>query len=800
MKRIATGVFVLPLLLAGFARAADVPNIQAAADVPNIQTVLASQPLSFEANAGQFNKRVKFLARAPGKRLFLVPEGMVLVLDQSSAPDAAQSIVRIELQGVAKKAQFEGVDRLAAITNYFSAGLAITDVPNFARVRQQDVYSGIDVLYYGSQGRLEYDFIVAPGADPRRIRLRLAGHDAARVTKTGDLVLATAVGELVMHKPFAYQERDGQRTEVPARYTVRGNEVRFELAAYDRGRTLVIDPLLAYSTRLGGTNADFAKAVSVDGSGNVYITGETFSSDFPVAGALQTKKLGTADAFVTKMNANGGALIYSTYLGGKNGSTAGRGIKVDAAGNAYFTGTTSSSAYPITSGAYRTTGTGGFVTKLTPQGNALIYSTFTGASSGHAIAIDAAGNAYVTGQAFSGFPTTPGAFQPTANGFASEAYVLKLNPTGSAAVYSTFLGGSGEDTGNGIAVDAAGNAYVAGLTASPNFPVANAYQPVLAGNQDAFVAKLDSTGAILPYSTYLGGTLRDFANAVAVDSQGNAYVAGTTYSLDFPVSRAFQPTKAFTGSGHEDVNQAFITKLDASGQALVYSSYLGGRSCFGPGVTSCLADGDDDSALAIAVDAAGIAYVGGYARSVTFPQVEAIQSAANIYGPAVPFVAKVQDRASAVLLYSVMFGTKESGFSNGGATGIAVDAAGNAYIAGHAPLPFPVTPGAFKTSGGLPVIFKLSPGRFTTNLSASSSSPTSADPVTLTAIVTSPVPEGLVTFYDNGNSLATVSVSGGTAMHTATFAAGVHEITAIYSGDNKVSRPLFLPVKQATTN
>jgi hypothetical protein len=793
MKRIATAVFVLPLLLVGFARAADVPNIQA---------VLASLPLSFEANAGQFDKRAKFLARAPGKRLFLVQEGMVLVLDQTSGPNAAQSVVRIDFHGAAKKASFEGLERLEAITNYFSAGLAIADVPNFARVRQQDVYSGIDVLYYGSEGRLEYDFVVSPGADPRRIRLRVAGHDAARVTKAGDLVLATPAGELVMHKPYAYQERDGRRTEVPVRYGVRGNEVRFELAAYDRGRTLVIDPLLAFSTRLSGTNADFARAISADASGNVYITGETFSTDFPLANARQTRKLGTSDAFVTKMTANGGALVYSTYLGGKSGSTDGRGIKVDAAGNAYIVGRTTTTAFPVTSGAYRTTkgsSDAGFVTKLSPQGNVLVYSTYIPGGPAKALALHANGNVSVTGQADFGFTTTAGALQSTSGG-SLDAYALQLSATGTAAVYATYLGGNANDWGNGIALDAAGNAYLAGLTASPNFPVANAYQPVLAGDQDAFVAKLDPTGAGLSYSTYIGGTLRDFANAVAVDSDGNAYVAGTTYSLNFPVLRAFQATKGFTGDGHEEANNAFITKLEPSGDALVYSSYLGGRSCIAPGVQGCLADGDDDGALAVAVDPAGMAYVAGYARSVTFPQLEPIHSAANIYGPAVPFVAKVQDRESATLLYSVMLGIKESGFNDGGATGIAVDAGGNAYIAGHIALPVPVTPGAFKVSGGLPVIFKLSPGKFTVSISASSSAPTSAEPVTLTAIVTSPVPNGLVTFYDNGNSLAMVSVSGGTAVHTATFAPGVHEISAVYSGDNKVSRPLFLPVRQATTN
>jgi hypothetical protein len=287
---------------------------------------------------------------------------------------------------------------------------------------------------------------------------------------------------------------------------------------------------------------------------------------------------------------------------------------------------------------------------------------------------------------------------------------------------------------------------------------------------------------------------------VAFDGEGNAYVGGTTYSLDFPVLRAFQPSKGYTASGHEAVNNAFIAKLAPSGASLVYSSYLGGSSCATLG--GCNADGDDDSALAIAVDGAGFAYLAGQARSVNFPQVEPIQGLPNTYNPSIPFVAKVQDRpGGAALLYSVGLGRKDSPLADGAASAIAVDGAGTAHVTGYIANAFPTTPGALSSassSNTRVVIFKLAPGAFPTTLSVSNAQPTSADTVTLTATVTGGVPGGQVTFYDNGNSIATVSVSGGIAEHTASFPAGVREITAVYSGDNKPSRPLFLPVKQAT--
>lgn len=797
MNQSARPLLLLVLILARVALASQ-------AESPGLHRV----PLSFEANAGQFDSQVKFLARSPGKHTFVVRDGMVVVLDPAGDRNAAQSVLRIEFKGASKQVRSEGIDRLQAITNYFSAGLRITDVPNFARVRQQAVYPGVDVIYYGKDGRVEYDFVLAPGADPRRITLGLKGQDFLRLTESGDLEMKTIAGALVMQRPIAYQELDGQRIDVPVRYALKGEELCFELGAYDRSRTLVIDPLLTYSTFLGGNSYDQALAVAIDSNRNIYVAGETYSTDFPVVSGFQTKQSGFSSVFVTKLNPTGTAIVYSTYIGGKNGNSRARGIAVDTAGNAYLAGEAGSTAYPVTSGAYQTTHStdtfDGFVTKLGPQGNALLYSTFVRGGRANAIAINAAGNAFVTGQGAGAFVATAGVVQPFSAG-GLDAYVLKLNPTGTGAVYATLLGGEGDDSGRGIAIDGNGNAYLTGLTKSASFPLTNAFQSALGGPQDAFVAQLNATATTLVYSSYIGGSLADTANAIALDAQGNAYIAGTTYSADFPVVRAFQPTKAFTGTGHEIMNNAFVAKVAPSGQSLVYSSYLGGQSCLRPGVTSCTPNGDDDNAYAIAVDAAGIAYLAGYARSVTFPVQDWIQPASNAYGEALPFVARVQDQTTrATLLYSVPLGDRAGGtlVDNPGA-GIAVDAAGNAYVAAYIATTFPVTPGALKTSNTGPVtavVFKVGLGAFPISLSASNMTPTSADSVTLTAVVTSPVAGGQVTFSENGNSIVTVPVNGGIASYTTVFNAGVHQLTATYSGDNKVSQTLFLPVKQAVSN
>lgn len=813
MQRVPTTIAALVLLLAGPAHAASPPRVEA---------ILDGAPLSFEANAGQFDKQVRFLARGSGRNLFLTAEGMVLTLGGGPG-GRPPTVLRFELQGRAKDARPQGEDRVAGITNYFYgdpsdkfAARYVTDVPSFARVRQHGAYPGIDVLYYSNQGLIEYDFIVAPAADLRQISVSIGGHRSAALAESGDLVLHTRDGDVLLKKPLAYQEREGRRTEIPARYVLDGNQLRFDVGDYDRRRALVIDPILSFSTRLGGNGNETANAISVDASGNIYVAGTTNSTNFPLAGALQSKLAGSSDVFVTKLNPSGNALVYSTYLGGRSGDSIGNGIAVDAQGNAYVTGTTTTGSFPVTKGAYQTSKSefeSGFVTKLSPQGNALVYSTYIrDALETNAIAINASGEAYVTGGARSGFVTTAGAFQP-ASAAPFCGFIAKLNATGSAMSYATFLCGSanfdGGDRGYAIAVDAAGHAYVAGRAPSTNFPVTGgAYQPFRRGINDAFITKLNPTGSGLVYSTYLGGSSGQRGFGIAIDSLGQAYVVGRTTSLDFPVLRAFQPAKSYTGTGYWNVSEGFITKLNAAGSGLIYSSYLGGPGCVGSGWPLCDPVQGPDHGRAIAVDAAGNAYVVGGIGSIELSQVDPVQVVPTPYdGSLVPFLAKIQDRSSAVLVYLLTLGTR-SGFaenasnSNGPAKGVAVDGAGNAYVATRVyTTPFPVTPGAFQVIGSGfedTAVFKVSPGKFTTSLQTSNATPTCAQTITLTATVTSAVPDGQVTFSSGGSSIGTTLVTDGTATFATSLPAGVHELTAIYSGDNKVSRPLFLPVKRVS--
>ncbi len=503
--------------------------------------------------------------------------------------------------------------------------------------------------------------MLAPGADPHALTLSFEGADRLEIDPSGELVVHTAGRDLRMHKPLIYQEVEGVRRPIGGGY-VRKNErqVGFQVAAYECARPLVIDPVLVYSTYLGGSFLDIGRGIAVDGAGNAYVTGSTESGNFPTTvGAFQTSLAnapnnGDPDAFVTKLNPTATALVYSTYLGGGL-ADVGRGIAVDGAGNAYVTGGTESADFPTTMGAFDSICGGcaplitdAFVTKLNTTGTALLYSTYLGggnADVGNGIAVDGAGNAYVTGSTASAaptpFPTTPGAFQTTIGNPLStntDAFVTKLNTTGTALVYSTYLGGSASDIGHGIAVDAANNAYVTGETPSANFPTTvGAFQTALANAAfvaDAFVTKVNPTGSALVYSTYLGGGAADIGRGIALDSVGpNAYITGSTVSANFPTADSpFQPV--FGGGGVPD---AFVTKLNPTGTALVYSTYLGG--------------GNADVGNGIAVDFADNAYVTGETASAAptaFPTTAgAFQTALASPGFTDAFIAKLMESPAA---------------------------------------------------------------------------------------------------------------------------------------------------------
>src|SRR5438128_871140 len=638
-------VLLLALALASCAPASAAhPSTESPqATKPQVLAAYGKLPLSFEANQGQTEPQVKFLSRGSGYTLFLTSTEAVLMLTKTDAhakhripgearlvePEkGAGTVLRMKLLGANPAPAVAGVGELPGKSNYFVGNDPKkwrANVPTYAKIEYRDVYPGVNLVYYGNQRQLEHDFVVSPGADPKAITLAFEGMDGVAIDALGDLVLRADGGEVRLRKPVVYQEQNGQRAVIPTRYVLKAErQVAFEVAAYDATKPLIIDPVLAYSTYLGGRASAFGGnaddeglGIAVDAAGNAYVTGRTLSTSFPTTpGAFQvTFGGGFFDAFVTKLNGDGSALVYSTYLGGSV-DDRGNAIAVDAAGNAYVTGSTSSNNFPTTSGAVQPTcgisGGDAFVSKLNETGTTLVYSTCLGGSGGQfgsGIAVDVAGNAYVTGQTTSpNFPTTLGAFQPSPHGGIAHAFVTKVNPTGTGLVYSTYLGGSGIDLGNGIAVDVAGNAYVTGFAGSTDFPTTPAaFQTARASSSDAFVTKVNPTGTGLVYSTYLGGNADDAGFAIAVDVAGNAYVTGRTNSPNFPTTlAAFQPT--FAGGG-----DAFLTKLTPTGTGLVYSTYLGGS------LAGSLGGGSIDQGFGIAVDVAGNAYVTGRTQSRNFP-------------------------------------------------------------------------------------------------------------------------------------------------------------------------------------
>ncbi|MEW6211467.1 MAG: SBBP repeat-containing protein [Acidobacteriota bacterium] len=525
---------------------------------------LADLPLSFETNGGQADRRARFIARASGCNIALTDYGASLALSGER--------VNMKLIG-AGAAQLLGEGEMSATASYFLGNDPAkwrADVPLYSKVRYEEIYRGIDLIYYGHGQELEYDFIVAPGADFRAIRFRFEGAEKVRLSD-GELVIETRSGEIRNRKPVAYQEADCERKEVEVAYALdsRG-EISFRVGEYDSTRHLVIDPILTFSTYLGGSNEDTIEDIAVDALGNIYVTGRTLSLDFPVANPLQPRldQLGY-DAVVAKLSKSG-SLIYSAYFGG-SGDDLGHAVAVDLSGNAYVTGETTSFDFPTTFGAFQTRRPGGlldaFVAKIDSSGRGLFYSTYLGGTStrfpneinkgvdaGLGIAVDSSGSVYVTGKTNSeSFPLKhplqrnlnlgvnpvfqAAAFPPPLPRILFDAFVSKLEPEGTGLVYSTYLGGIKDDFARDIAIDESGSVYIAGVTSSTSFPVPAAPQSLYGGGgTDAFVARIKPSGRELVFSTFLGGAGEDLARGIALDSAGNAYIAGETNASDFPVS------------------------------------------------------------------------------------------------------------------------------------------------------------------------------------------------------------------------------------------------------------------------
>jgi hypothetical protein len=701
---------------------ASITNEPAATEA-TAQAAYGKLPLSFEANQGQTDSQVKFLSRGNGYTLFLTDAEAVLSLrvgdketrrqggketngirkPQPQSPNQQSSVLRMKLVGANPSPQAGGLDELPGKSNYFIGNDPKqwrTDIPTYGKVKFAAVYPGVDVVYYGTQGRqLEYDFLLAPQSNPKAIRLSFEGADKIEVDKQGDLALRMNGKELRMRKPIVYQEKDGVRQEIAGRYTLSGErEVGFEIAAYDAARPMVIDPVLAYSTFLGGNGQDNGVGIAVSAHGDAFITGLTTSPNFPTEpngsefGPCSNGPCGAVDAFVSKLNAAGTSLVYSTYLGGSNDENlystydTYSGIAVNSAGNAFVTGLTTSPDFPTTKPfVYQPDYGGGsadaYVVRLNLAGNALEYSTLLGGDGwegGHSIAVDAADNAYVAGAVLPGNnpikPTTPN----DAPKGAYDGFVAILNSTGTNLNFFSYLGGSGWDLADGVAVDAQNNFYLVGWGNSKDLKVTpNAFQNNLKGGTDIFIWKF-SAGGTLEYLSYLGGEVKNCSSnqddaertvnhGIAVESQGDLiYVTGQTDSTDFPTKNN---PMSFNGC-----LTAFVTKLDIKLQPndqLRYSRFLGGSgggagraigvdingnayvtggsfgafqstsglpTCSDTGAfvvklggagaieyAACLSGAGEDVGYDIAVDPAGCAYVTGYTQSDKFPVVNPIQ-------------------------------------------------------------------------------------------------------------------------------------------------------------------------------
>jgi hypothetical protein len=678
------------------------PSLTAADDAvaARVERDYGALPLSFEPNRGQTDRRVRFLARGDGFALFLTKREAMLSL-------SGRAVLRMRALGANPDPQLVGERRLPGRVNYllgrdhrhWRTGLA-----TYGGVRYRDIYPGIDQVFYGKRGRLEYDFVVAPTADPGSIALAFTGVKRVELGPHGEIVLAVRGGTIRQPRPYAYQEEGGTRRRVAARYVLRDGAIRFALGVYDRSRPLVIDPVIQYSTYLGGNRAHPGEGIAVE-AGEAYVTGSAHPANFPTPGNALGPVDGR-DVFVAKLNATGSALEYMTYLGGSSTEWAGD-IDVDARGRAYVVGTTNSNDFPTTEGAFQAADPDpagaapdpanananfdAFVVKLGSDGTYLKYGTYLGghgSDSAAGIAVDVDERAHVTGgTASADFPTTPGAFQSSDPDTPPrpDAFVTKLSSEGTYLKYSTYVGGHSDDFGNDIAVDASRRAYVIGTTASADFPTTTgAFQRVFHGWSDVFVLKLSSEGTALKYSTYLGGNRNDDAAAIAVDASERAYVAGETRSANFPTTPgAFQSTDPDIVS--EVGGDGFVAKLSSEGTSLKYSTYLGGR--------------DLDRVHGIDIDMDGRVHAAGHTWSADFPVTPDAQFR-RVHSTGGGFITRFATDGSA-LRFSTFLPPR------GYAMGVAVDEAGDFYATGAAwgdgfpsPYDLPSTPGAFRTFGG----------------------------------------------------------------------------------------------------
>ncbi|HEX6507541.1 MAG TPA: SBBP repeat-containing protein [Chloroflexota bacterium] len=677
-------------------------------------------PLSFEVNRGQTDNRVSYLAHGPGYTMFLTGSDAVLAFARPAgalpavaatakgvfsalhraARPANRGVVRLHTLGANAHPAVVGQRRLPGKANYFLGNNPrhwYTNIPTYARVVERNVYHAIDLAYYGSAGRLEYDWVLRPHANPNAIRFTLEGA-GARLDAHGNIVLRTRGGEIVQAKPAIYQKIGGIRKLVSGRYVFRGGRIGFTLGRYDTRRPLTIDPVIYYSGLIGGSAAQAGSGIALGSDGSIYITGQTTSTDFPTVNpipnqtALHPGTCGTApntgpcgDGYVTKLNPAGKTLVYSTYVGGSASDTGGS-IGVDASGNASVLGFTLSSDFP-TANADEPTYKGGangnnFVLELNSAGNGLVFSTYLGGSGGEAggdLAVDTSGNIYVTGATFSTDFPTKNPLQSSLKGV-GNAEVTKFDPNG-VKVYGTYLGGNNFDWGRALAVDSSGNVYVTGSTDSPDFPgphplaTGNAYHNFTCGTganafacDDAFVAIINAAGNAVTASAYLGSSGEDFGLGIALDRAGNVDVTGSTQWTDFPTKNPLTGGDKFHGA-----SDIFLSQLNGSLSALNFSTYFGGSG--------------SNSDFDLKVDSAGNIVIAGSTNSSDFPIKDPVAgqdklhsgtcgTAPNTFPCRDGFVASISPTAG--IIYSTFLG----GSGDDLIGDLALDATGHVYVVG----------------------------------------------------------------------------------------------------------------------
>ena len=626
-----------------------------------------SIPVSFEQNQGQFDEQVKFLARVKDGVILLTTNSVIIHFPGLEKP------VRMEFVGSNVIPEIKGEKQLVTRSNYLignSPDSWQSNVTHFGQVRYQELYNGVDVVFYSRNGKLEYDFIISPAANPDQISVKITDVNGTTLNRNNDLVLYTDEGNITQSIPDVYQLIDGQRVMVDARQVLDENNILyFEIPKYKQAHALIIDPVLSFSRFFGGSGDEEIISLTTDRDENIYLVGGTSSPNMPISNNSLTYPEdmfnvdGNRLAFVAKLDPSGTRIVYMTYLGGSKTATA-HYVRVDREGNAYLAGRTEADDFPTMNPIQSRYGGGSddvFLSKLNSNGSALIYSTYIGGSEydqARSLALDDSGSVYLTGRTESdNYPV----FNPFIADFGGnqDGFVTKVSPDGSRLVYSSYLGGSQNDIGHAITVDTDGNAYITGLSNSPDFPTVNAYQDTFSGGDgdDTIVVKVSADGSRLLYSTFIGGTGDDESRAIAVDDSGNAIITGYTRSTDFPIVYALQDEHG------GDTHDIFVSSLTPDGSGLRFSTYIGGSG--------------RDYGRGLALDSSDNIYLTGYTTSLDFRLHEPIQER-YAGGSADAFVIKL-DPMARDLLYSSYLGGSE--YERGRA--VTVDNSGNILVSGR---------------------------------------------------------------------------------------------------------------------